>query len=166
MIVPLSHRPGAHRAGKPRGVMSNLATLHNAFLDELSVRCSPLTVRQYRSNWTAYRGSLSAADVTAYLRTGQTMRHWGPRTVAAKIAHLRAFGKWLTTRYPTIRCDVETLASPPIPRTVPTSPSHSTIDAILAGDASMRDRAVIGLLYYCGLRRAEACMLPLAACVA
>lgn len=144
-----------------------LTTLHDTFLDALAVRAADATVRQYRGNWqrfAAWRApALDVDTLTAWMRHGQTVLGWTPRTVAAKLAHLRAFGAWLADRHPDRRCDAARIQAPRISPALPTAPSREAVAALLTGDATPRTRAILGLLYYAGLRRGEVCKLLLAA---
>ncbi len=145
------------------------------FLESLRVEggASPLTVQAYRRDLGRLAADLEvrgrrvetacADDLVAHLearrRAGQS-----PRSVARKLSAIRGLYRFAraTAR---LRVDpTELLETPRLPRRLPRALSKGDARALVEapGEASprrLRDRAILELLYGCGLRASELCGL-------
>ncbi len=128
---------------------------------------SPKTVRAYRSDleklarwFGAPLNTLERDNLRAFLMH-ETARGLEPRSLARLVSAMRCFGRWLaeTGRAP---ADPSLgLRSPGKPGKLPGFMSVREVTAVLEGipcdtPASVRNRAVLELLYGCGLRASEA----------
>ncbi len=118
--------------------------------------------------WLARRGvaidavdARTLADYTADL--GRDRRRLAPATIARRLASVRAFLRFTLgpSRVP------EAALAPRRPRRLPDAPKLAEVEAIVdavAGDGALalRNRALLELVYSCGLRSAEAVGLDLA----
>ncbi|QWP78579.1 site-specific tyrosine recombinase XerD [Lysobacter sp. K5869] len=145
-----------------------------SFLDAIWAESglSPQTLHSYRrdleglARWRDGRG-LADADRAAlfdYL-SWRTREGYSPRSNARLLSALRAFYAYRVRRGQR-RDDPTALLSPPkLPRSLPKALAESQIDALLAApdiDAplGLRDRAMLELMYACGLRVSELVHLP------
>ena len=120
------------------------------------------------ARWLAPRGGrLAVADRAAlfdYL-AWRAQQHYAPRSNARLLSALRAFYGWAVRQG--LRADDPTalLQPPRLPRSLPKALAESEIEALLAApdDSSpegLRDRAMLELMYACGLRVSELVGLP------
>ena len=140
----------------------------NDFLKHLSVErdYSVHTIRNYKIDlidWLSFleRKKIKSADhhnVREYLGI-LTEKGLSKRTIARKIACLRSFYKFLSIRGRTERNPVEIISSPRLPHRLPhfleISEIERLIDATENDKFSLRNRAIIELLYSSGLRVSE-----------
>ncbi|HHM04687.1 MAG TPA: site-specific tyrosine recombinase XerD [Gammaproteobacteria bacterium] len=152
--------------------------LIDVFLDTLWMErgVSPNTVAAYRSDltrcarWLHERGErlLTATrhHLSHYLSDQAGDRRARSRTIARRLSCLRRFYQYLVREGrreddPTAQVD-----APKLPQTLPSVLSESEVEALLlAPDTEatlgLRDRAMLELLYACGLRVSELVGLPL-----
>ena len=120
------------------------------------------------ARWLAPRGGrLAVADRAAlfdYL-AWRAQQQYAPRSNARLLSALRAFYGWAVRQG--LRADDPTalLQPPRLPRSLPKALAESEIEALLAApdDSSpegLRDRAMLELMYACGLRVSELVGLP------
>ena len=120
------------------------------------------------ARWLAPRGGrLAVADRAAlfdYL-AWRAQQQYAPRSNARLLSALRAFFGWAVRQG--LRADDPTalLQPPRLPRSLPKALAESEIEALLAApdDSSpegLRDRAMLELMYACGLRVSELVGLP------
>lgn len=121
------------------------------------------------ANWAAPKAlmALTTDDLAAYLASPQVMQK-SPRSIARLQSALRHCWRGLLARGsvdsdPTIGLD-----TPRIGRALPKDLSEADVDALLAAPDTdsligLRDKAMLELLYACGLRVSELVSLPLAA---
>lgn len=130
------------------------------FLTHLEVErgCSPHTREAYRRDLSFFQGPLSREGIRAYFAAlGRRRRR--ASGVARGAASLRMFLRFLG------REDLLRHVLPPRPaRLLPDPLSREQVEALLqapdgAGRFSARDRALVELLYACGLRASEAARL-------
>jgi len=154
-----------------------------AWLDHLTHerRASPRTVRAYGDNVLAYLnflerhqgeavslahlGSLSAADLRAYLafrRTGDNAL--APRSLSQSLSSIKAFHRFLDLRFSTPNPAIDLVRGPRLtvglPRPVTETQARDLLDEIGADPDRedwevARDEAVLTLLWGCGLRISE-----------
>jgi site-specific recombinase XerD len=133
-----------------------------AFLDHLSVRRSPNTVRAYGADLAQLAGLLkgqmdfTSDDLRLYLR-----RFGGePKTRARKLSTLRAFCRYLRTVGKLDADPSEVLEAPIRRRSLPKGISKfqavELLDQAPEGRTPLRDRAMLELIYSAGLRVSEA----------
>ena len=147
------------------------------FLDHLrSARsASPHTLRAYASDLIEFfdfvekEASDAVLDYRVVRRFLAHLQKQGrqKRTVARKLAALRAFYRYRTERDEGTLDPTVGLSSPRLDRLLPRPLSRSEVEALLdAPDATrpdgLRDRAILELLYASGLRASELCSLDLA----
>ncbi len=100
---------------------------------------------------------LDVATVRSYLAS--RLREGARSSAARKLAALRAFFRWLA-REGAADDPCEAVTAPKIPRRLPVHLSVDDLSRLLAAPdlekpAGLRDRALLELLYSCGLRAAE-----------
>ena len=133
-----------------------------------------LTLASYRRDLAGFarwrggaHGGLAGADraaLFAYL-AWRTQQQYSPRSNARLLSALRAFFALAVRRG--VRADDPTalLAPPKLPRSLPRALAESQVDALLNApddDApiGLRDRAMLEVMYACGLRVSELVNLP------
>ncbi len=147
-----------------------------AYVDHLrAAGASEATLRAYRGDlaqlarWLASAGCPVERADTAVLRRYAaylgTLRY-APATAARKLSAMRGAYAWLYGRGLVERDPAAVVPGPRRPRTLPGTFNESEMERLLdrpsGGDPrSLRDRALIELLYGSGLRASEACGLRL-----
>ena len=136
---------------------------------------SPATLRAYRSDLRQFERWLAASDRslrsadTALLRRYAaylgTLRY-APATASRKLSAMRGAFAWLFQRGLTDRDPAAVVPGPRRPRTLPATFKGSELEQVLdrpppGEPRALRDRALLELLYGCGLRASEACALRL-----
>lgn len=143
------------------------------FLDALKVErgSSAHTIRAYGRTLRGLQRHLEAGDrdlsqaekidLRAYLF--QVGRGRQPATLALHIAAIRTFYRWLAEIGVVDVSLAENLDPPSVPRTLPRLVSpEKACEVAEEGASSVRDRAMIEVLYGAGLRVGELCALDLA----
>ena len=147
-----------------------------AFLRDLEVRgCSAATRRSYASDleqlveWLAVRGltldGLDRRAVRAY-SADLGRRGYAPATLARKLSTLRGLCRFLAERGVLGADPTRLLPGPRRRRRLPRVLTEAEVEALLAaangsGPLALRDRAILELLYGCGLRSQEVVALEL-----
>jgi site-specific recombinase XerD len=147
------------------------------YLDWLRARgASPATVRAYATDlgqlarWLDAAGiEPSGADAAALRRYAAFLGtcRYAPATAARKLSAVRSAYAWMADRGAVERSPATLVPGPRRARTLPSTLSGEEVERLLdrpagAGPRDLRDRALLELLYGCGLRAAEACDLDLA----
>lgn len=144
----------------------------DAFCDALWLEegLSPRTLESYRRDLAQYARWLEAQGLAlAAAGAGEVQRFLGERglrqgiaarSIARQLSALKRYYRWLNRQGR--RPDDPTLAIEPprLPRPLPKSLSEADVEALLAApdvatDLGLRDRAMLELLYACGLRVSE-----------
>lgn len=134
----------------------------------LHTRRAYLTDAAALAAWAAPRAllALTSEDLAAYLANPQVMTK-SPRSVARLQSALRHLWRGLMARGQAVQDPTIGLDTPRIGRPLPKDLSEADVDTLLAvPDVStalgLRDKAMLELLYACGLRVSELTGLPLA----
>ena len=137
-----------------------LDDLIQAFLDHLAAIRSPATVRAYGSDLSQLASSLDGEEMSAEsLR--RFLRKYGAKagTRSRKLATVRAFVRYLRSIGELDFDPTEALEAPYKRRKLPTVLSQHQAEELLsnkpAGRSSLRDQAILEVLYAAGLRAAE-----------
>jgi integrase/recombinase XerD len=149
----------------------------DAYLEWVRGRgASPATLRAYRADlrqldrWLAAGGlAPDQADARALRRYAAhlgTLRY-APATTARKLSAVRGAYAWMLDRGLVERSPAALIPGPRRARTLPATLSATEVSRLLDGPSGtaprdLRDRALLELLYGCGLRAAEACEMGLA----
>jgi site-specific recombinase XerD len=134
-------------------------------LSESTRRAYGSDLRDFATWLDATNTPLDAVDVRALssytAEIGRARRGLAPGTVARRLAAVRSFLRFTfgSARVP------EAALSPRRPRRLPSAPRQEEIDQTIAaaeeGPLGLRNRALLELVYSCGLRSAEAVGLDL-----
>ncbi len=147
-----------------------------AYLDWMRARgASPATLRAYAADLRQLGRWLSAAGIAPQDADTRTLRRYAahlgtlryaPATAARKLSAVRGMYAWMHDRGAIARSPATLVPGPKKTRTLPATLSAAEVERLLDAPAGtsprdLRDRALIELLYGCGLRAAEACDLDL-----
>lgn len=154
----------------PREAQAALA----GFLDYLQAECglSPATRKAYRRDLLSFLSSLAAAtsarlerlaagDIEAFLRQSKAAGH-AVATVARELAAIRMFCRYLVLQRICPRDVSEVILAPKKWSRLPDVLSDRDVRLVLTAPQAgqdpywMRDRALLNLLYACGIRASEA----------
>ncbi|MEG3192517.1 site-specific tyrosine recombinase XerD [Lysobacter sp. D1-1-M9] len=118
------------------------------------------------ARWRHGRGlaDIDRASVFDYL-AWRTREGYSPHSSARLLSALRAFFAWRVRRGDRQDDPTALLVPPKLPRSLPKALAESEIDALLAAPDTelplgLRDRAMLELMYACGLRVSELVGLP------
>ena len=149
-----------------------LSGLHREFLRhcEVEKRLARQTTTAYRSDFAQFLAYLLAgrprparhdglkAFTTAGLRDYQrhmATQRWRTNTLRRRLVELGCFGAWLVDRGHLERNPVRALSVPKRERHLPRVLEWHQAEAAVAGEPDPRDRAILALLAFAGLRRGE-----------
>ena len=149
-----------------------LSSLHREFLRhcEVEKRLAPQTITAYRSDFAQFLGYLLVgrpgpvrrdnlrAFTTAGLRDYQrhmATQRWRTNTLRRRLVELGCFGAWLVDRRYLTRNPVRALSVPKRERHLPRVLEWHQAEAAVCGEPDPRDRAILALLAFAGLRRGE-----------
>jgi integrase/recombinase XerC len=149
-----------------------LSSLHDEFLHhcEIEKRLAGQTVTAYRSDFAQFlaylfdgrpgpgRQDTLRAFTTAGLRDYQrhmAIQGWRTNTLRRRLVELGCFGAWLVDRGYLKRNPVRALSMPKRERHLPRVLEWQQAEAAVAGEPHPRDRAILALLAFAGLRRGE-----------
>lgn len=130
--------------------------------------CSPNTLNAYRSDLQQFAqflgnrrtsGDITRDDVMTYLLWLKE-RQYAPTTVARKVAALRSFFRFLVRAGRIEANPAEQLEAPKVDKTTPTVLTREEVRELLAQPdgstrGSLRDKAILEVLYATGLRVSE-----------
>src|SRR6185312_1170894 len=148
-----------------------------AYLEWMRARgASPATLRAYRADLGQLGRWLAAAGIAPEDADTRTLRRYAahlgtlryaPATAARKLSAVRGVYAWMHDRGAIERSPATLVPGPKKARTLPATLSPNEMDRLLDAPAGtsprdLRDRALLELLYGCGLRAAEACDLDVA----
>jgi integrase/recombinase XerD len=149
----------------------------DAYLDWMRARgASAATLRAYTADLRQLDRWLRAADIAAEQADSRTLRRYAahlgtlryaPATTARKLSAMRGAYAWMFDRGVVERSPAALIPGPRRAQTLPPTLSSAEVSRLLDGPCGteprdLRDRALLELLYGCGLRAAEACTLRLA----
>ncbi len=154
--------------------MARLSELHEVYLSSLSKRrCSRRTIEAYAADfavfleflddrddleglqWEQAAGYLSWLGERKQARSGTT-RGYSPSTIRRRIASASAFCDWLVRCRYLDRNPFYRIARPSRPRSLHRGIPVEWLDAVFAlPDLTVLERALLGVLRYCGLRVSE-----------
>ena len=147
----------------------NSEILIDNFIDELWLEkgLSKNTLTAYRndiqtfSNW--YKGNslleVERVDLLDYL-ADRLKQGFSSRSTARSLSSLRAFYSHLTVRHNLIEDPTSRVESPKLGRSLPKTLSEEEVERLIQApdvddDIGLRDRAMLELIYACGLRVSE-----------
>jgi integrase/recombinase XerD len=136
---------------------------------------SPATLRAYAADLGQLGRWLAAAEVAPEQADARTLRRYAahlgtlryaPATAARKLSAVRGAYAWMHDRGAIEHSPAALIPGPRRARTLPATLSGDEVVRLLDSPAGteprdLRDRALLELLYGCGLRAAEACDLRL-----
>ncbi len=98
----------------------------------------------------------------------RSRQQYSPRSTARLLSSLRAFHAWQLRRGARGDDPTALLEPPRLPRLLPKALSESQIEALISApddttELGLRDRAMLELMYACGLRASELAGLPISA---
>jgi len=149
-----------------------LSSLHREFLRhcEFEKRLAPQTITAYRSDFAQFLGYLldgreapsrqgslrtfTTAGLRDYQRHMATQR-WRTNTLRRRLVELGCFAAWLVDRGYLKRNPARALTVPKRERHLPRVLEWHQTEAAVAAEPHLRDRAILALLAFAGLRRGE-----------
>jgi integrase/recombinase XerC len=153
------------------------ANVVDGFVDHLSLErgLSPHTVAAYRSDVSSLAAFLHRAGVGLPEATYPQLRRWlahlttrgyARSSMARKGASIRTFYAWASRRGVVVANPASLLSRPAPAYRLPTVLKAGEAAALMEapageGPIALRDRAILELLYSCGIRVAELCSLDL-----
>jgi len=152
----------------------------DAFCDALWLEdgLSPRSLESYRrdlrqfADWLARAGgeltSAGTSDIQRFLADRTLRQGVAARSLARQLTTLRRYYRWLVRQGQRGDDPTQNIESPRLPRPLPKSLGEADVEALLGAPDTdtplgLRDRAMLELLYACGLRVSELVGLPLAA---
>jgi site-specific recombinase XerD len=148
-----------------------------AYLEWMRARgASPATLRAYTADLRQLGRWLAAAGIAPKDADTRTLRRYAahlgtlryaPATAARKLSAVRGAYAWMHDRGAIDGSPASLVPGPKRTRTLPATLSSAEMERLLdapagASPRDLRDRALLELLYGCGLRASEACGLRIA----
>src|SRR5258706_1090418 len=123
-------------------------------------------LERYLQSWGRTLACRDREPFRAYLQS-QSRAGQSTRTVARRLAAIRIFLKFRTTRGEDVSAILTQLERPKPERSLPKILSRAQVNQLIAAPDEksplyLRDVAILELLYACGVRASELCDLPLA----
>ena len=170
--MPGPKREGDASGDVPASGAARLSDLIDEFTGYLTVErgASPNTVTAYRRDLRLYvefllgRGvtdpdSISRDDAGAWV-THLRAEGLAPKTVERRVASVKSFHRFLVRDGVTVNHPTASLPLPRVPERLPDVVSIDDVDRLLSqpfpqGPTGYRDRALLEVLYGCGVRASE-----------
>ena len=170
--MPGPKREGDASGDVPASGAARLSDLIDEFTGYLTVErgASPNTVTAYRRDLRLYaefllgRGvtdpdSISRDDAGAWV-THLRAEGLAPKTVERRVASVKSFHRFLVREGVTVNHPTASLSLPRVPERLPDVVSIDDVDRLLSqpfpqGPTGYRDRALLEVLYGCGVRASE-----------
>lgn len=160
----------------PRRGTPHLATLLEGFTAYLAVECQcrPGTITTYRSCFADFLRFAEGSPTTPLAISRFTpdlvrayQYHLAERglcgtTVRLRLAALASFARWAVRSGKVLANPVESLVRPPTRAKLPTTLRWDAVQELLDRCRTRRDRAIVALMAYGGLRRSEIVALDIA----
>lgn len=177
MKVGLYHRKMPHPSVPAPPLAPAEAALIARFVDALWLERGLAANSQdaYAADLRRLAQALAATGATLREATEPVLRDWlasestrcHPRTQARRLSSLRQFYQWLHRQGERPDDPTARLEGPRMPRRLPRTLSEADVERLLeapdvADPLGLRDRAMLELMYACGLRVSELVGLPLA----
>jgi len=139
---------------------------------------SPRSLESYRRDLTQFRDWLAkaggrladagAGEIQQFLADRTLRQGVAARSLARQLSALKRYYRWLLRQGARGDDPTVNIEAPRLPRPLPKSLTEADVEALLAAPAvaeplGLRDRAMLELLYACGLRVSELVGLPLSA---
>jgi len=152
----------------------------DAFCDALWLEdgLSPRSLESYRrdlrqfADWLGREGgrleTAAAGDIQRFLADRTLRQGVAARSLARQLSACKRYYRWLVRQGQRANDPTVNIEPPRLPRPLPKSLSEAEVEALLAAPdvdtvLGLRDRAMLELLYACGLRVSELVGLPYAA---
>lgn len=163
-----------------RPAAGDLLRVAEGFLLAVDVErgASPRTLEAYGGDlrryldWLEARGieqvsRITRRDVLAFLQ-GCEEEGLGARSRARLLSSVRGFHRWAVEAGVAAEDPTDDLRGPRLPRSLPRALQPADIERLISGlDRDhrlwLRDRAILELMYSCGLRASETCTMPVEA---
>ncbi len=166
--------PNAAQPAAPAGAAAKIVNLVDAYLQVLSAErgSSAHTLRAYRRELHGFASWLAAqhpritvariehTQIRAYLGTLYD-RGLSKASAARALAAIRSWFKWLARNHHIEQNAASLVSTPRLPKHLPRVPSIEQLNRVVdsvRGDAASwpaRDKAILEMLYGCGIRNAE-----------
>src|SRR3984893_11890916 len=161
------------RGGRPKREAMTLTGLHQKFLRycEVERQLAQQTIVGYRSDFAQFveslrdhgRFGLARQDTLATFSIEAVRDHqydmvargWSRATCRRRIIQLNRFGKWLVTRGHLKENPLALVEIPRREKSLPKILPWSVAEEVVAGESRVRNRAILAMLEYTGLRRGE-----------
>jgi integrase/recombinase XerC len=161
------------RGGRPTREAMTLTGLHQKFLlhCEVERQLARQTIVSYRSDFEQFKESLRehgrfglARQDTVATFSGEAVRDyqydmvvrgWARATCRRRLIQLNRFGKWLVKRGHLKENPLAEIEIPRREKHLPKILPWSVAEQVVAGESRARNRAILAVLVYAGLRRGE-----------
>src|SRR5262244_951292 len=161
------------RGGRPKREAMTLTGLHQKFLlyCEVERQLSPQTIVSYRSDFEQFKESLRehgllglarqdtvatfSVDAVRHFQYDMVARRWSRATCRRRLIQLNRFGTWLVKRGHLKDNPLAEIEVPRREKRLPKVLPWSVAEEAVAGESRVRNRAILAVLVYAGLRRGE-----------
>src|SRR5262245_19893572 len=161
------------RGGRPKREAMTLTGLHQKFLlyCEVERQLSPQTIVSYRSDFEQFKESLRehgrlglarqdtvatfSVDAVRDYQYDMVARRWSRATCRRRLIQLNRSGTWLVKRGHLRANPLAEIEVPRREKRLPKVLPWSVAEEAVAGETRVRNRAILAVLVYAGLRRGE-----------
>src|SRR5215813_8514152 len=161
------------RGGRPKREAMTLTGLHQKFLlhCEVERQLSPQTIVSYRSDFEQFKESLRthgrfglakqdtvatfSVEAVRDYQYDMVARGWSRATCRRRLIQLNRFGTWLVKRGHLKDNPLAEIEVPRREKRLPKILPWSVAEEAVAGESRVRNRAILAVLVYAGLRRGE-----------